>query len=113
MNLIIPMSGQRTLLLSEISWLMDNNTNENGSCKEVWLDCGNAASTVYTSQHNAEFNKSVKRVSANIKNVNSVVIQPCFIGENVILENAITDPYVSSQNGGQNKNSIVKNILSF
>jgi glucose-1-phosphate thymidylyltransferase len=108
MNIIFPVVVHRTLLLSEIRSLMDNNTNEKGIYKEVWLDCGITANTVYSSQRILEFNKSANSASAYIKNVNSVVIQPCFIGENVILENAIFDPYVSSQNGSQNKNSIVK-----
>lgn len=111
MNIIFPVVGHRTLLLSEIRLLMDNNTNEKGICQEVWLDCGSTAATVYTNQRILEFNKSANSVFANIKNVNSVIIQPCFIGENVILENAIIDPYVSIKNGSQNKNSIVKNSI--
>jgi glucose-1-phosphate thymidylyltransferase len=78
---------------------------------EEWLDCGNAAATVYTNQRVLEFNKSVNTVPTNIKNVNSIIIQPCFIGENVILENTVIGPHVSIQDGSKIKNSIVKNSI--
>lgn len=78
---------------------------------DEWLDCGNAAATVYTNQRVLEFNKTENKVPSSIKNVNSIVIQPCFIGENVILENTVIGPHVSIQSGSQIKNAIVKNSI--
>jgi glucose-1-phosphate thymidylyltransferase len=60
-----------------------------------WLDCGNKNVTVQTNQRYLEFIKDQKLISANAKLINSVIIQPCFIGDNVIIENSVVGPYVS------------------
>ena len=118
-------------LRSEMQYLIDNDIKEKGEFQltnamenmkvkganfypgkvEEWLDCGNATATVYTNQRVLEFNKDEISTHPSIKNVNSIIIQPCFIGENVILENAVVGPHVSIQNGSQIKNAIVKNSI--
>ena len=75
-----------------------------------WLDCGNKDATVYTNQRILEFNKDEARTSKYINN-NSVIIEPCFIGENVQLINAKVGPHVSIGNGSIIQNSIVKNSI--
>jgi len=118
-------------LRSEMQYLIDNNIKEKGEFQltnamenmkvkganfypgkvEEWLDCGNATATIYTNQRVLEFNKDEISLPNSIKNVNSVIIQPCFIGENVILENAVVGPHVSIQTDSKIKNSVVKNSI--
>ena len=118
-------------LRSEMQYLIDNDIKEKGEFQltnamenmkvkganfypgkvEEWLDCGNATATVYTNQRVLEFNKDEISLPNSIKNVNSVIIQPCFIGENVILENAVVGPHVSIQTDSKIKNSVVKNSI--
>lgn len=50
-------------------------------------------------------------VDINIKNENSTIIQPCYIGENVILNNATVGPNVSLGDGCHVINSRIKNSL--
>ena len=95
-------------LRSELQYLLDNdirdkgefqltNALENMKAKGLkftpgkvteWLDCGNKDATVYTNQRMLEFKKDEKNlVAANVQNVNSEIIPPCYIGQNVILKN--------------------------
>ena len=117
-------------LKRELQYLLDNNIKEKGEFQLTnalenmkakgtkfhpgnvteWLDCGNKDATVYTNQRILEFNKDKARTSKYI-NDNSVIIEPCFIGENVQLINAKVGPHVSIGNGSIIQNSIVKNSI--
>ena len=117
-------------LKRELKYLLDNNIKEKGEyqltnalenmkAKGVkfhpgkvteWLDCGNKDATVYTNQRILEFNKDTGRTTKFI-NDNSVIIEPCFIGENVQLINAKVGPYVSVGAGSIIENSVVKNSI--
>lgn len=77
-----------------------------------WMDCGNKKVTVETNTkildlEQEEFEK--KPDSAIIKN--SLIISPCFIGENVVIERSKVGPYVSIGNGTRIVNSNINNSL--
>ncbi len=76
-----------------------------------WLDCGNKDSTVYTNQRILEFNKKEDLVSKLHTSFNSVIIEPCYIGENVVLINSVVGPYVSIGKDSVIEDSIIKNSL--
>lgn len=60
-----------------------------------WLDCGNKNATVDANQKMLGYIKSELKVPADLKQENSKVHQPCFIGKGVVLKNAEIGPYVS------------------
>jgi len=76
-----------------------------------WLDCGNKDATVYTNQRVLEFNKNEPLISAKAVIENSVVIQPCFIDDDVVLKNSVIGPYVSVGKGTVIESSVVKNSI--
>lgn len=79
---------------------------------EEWLDCGNKDATLYTMQRILEIKKGSEHLVAdNLINENSVIIEPCFIGENVVLKNAIIGPYASLEKGVTIENAIVKSSI--
>lgn len=78
---------------------------------DEWLDCGNKNATVYTNQRVLELKKSEDLVSKNINVNNSLIIKPCYIGEEVELSNSIIGPYVSIGNGTKINNSIIANSI--
>ena len=73
---------------------------------EEWLDCGNKAVTVHSNQRVLEYDmkNNVELVHGSLISDNSIVIPPCYIGENVNLRNAIIGPHVSI-----GKNTIIHN----
>lgn len=64
---------------------------------EQWMDCGNRKVTVETNQQvlKNEAKKGRIKVPASCVLENSVIIEPCFIGEGVTLKNAVVGPYAS------------------
>ncbi len=119
-------------LKNELQYLLDNNIKEKGEFQLTnalenmkqkgtkfvpgkvteWLDCGNKDATVYTNQRVLEFDKGKAHLkSANSKIENSVIIEPCFIGDDVKITNAVVGPHVSLGKGTVVENSIVKNTI--
>ncbi len=119
-------------LKSELQYLLDNNIREKGEYQLTnalenmkqkgtkfkpgqvteWLDCGNKNSTVYTNQRVLEFDKGKAHLKGkNLKNNNSIILEPCFIGDDVELNNCIIGPHVSIGNNSVISNSILKNSI--
>jgi glucose-1-phosphate thymidylyltransferase len=114
-----------------MQYLIDNNIKEKGEYQLTnalenmkakgaqfypgkvieWLDCGNKDATVYTNGRVLENNKSSLKVPSSVRSENSQIIQPCFLGENVQLNNSIIGPYVSVGAGTKIENSIVTNSI--
>ncbi|MBL0048911.1 MAG: nucleotidyltransferase [Bacteroidetes bacterium] len=118
-------------LHKELQYLIDNNIMEKGEYQltnalenmkqqgakfipgriSEWLDCGNKDSSVFTNQRYLEYIKDEKLTAASAKINNSIIIQPCFIGENVELKNAVVGPHVSIGNNSVISNSVIKNSI--
>ena len=120
-------------LRSELQYLLDNNVVKGGEYQltdglenmkqkglkfvpgtvDEWMDCGNKNVTVETNSRMLNFlhNDGETLVSTNIKNENSTIIPPCFIGDDVILINATVGPNVSLGKGTIVDNSTIKNSL--
>lgn len=80
---------------------------------DEWMDCGNKDVTVETNCRMLGFlqKDGEKLVSDNVVAENSKIIEPCFIGENVVLKNATVGPNVSLGNGTVVENSSISNSL--
>ena len=79
-----------------------------------WMDCGNKAVTLETNQRMLGFLKAdgeEQLIASSVKNENSNIIEPCYIGENVMLKNATIGPNVSIGNNCVIEDSTVKNSL--
>ena len=120
-------------LRSELQYLLDNNVVKGGEFQltdalenmkvkglkfvpgkvDEWMDCGNKNVTVETNSRLLGFlhNDGEYLVDKNVKNENSTIIQPCYIGKDVILINATVGPNVSLGNGCHVINSTVQNSL--
>ena len=68
---------------------------------------------VYTNQRVLEFMRERGEDMCDTTALmdNTTIIEPCFIGENVILRNAVIGPHVSVGAGTQIENSIVSNSI--
>lgn len=93
--------------------MADGKVFKTGEVSE-WMDCGNKTITLDTNQRMLGFLQAdgqEQLVSGSVKNENSTIIAPCYIGENVVLKNATVGPYVSIGNDCVIENSTVKNSL--
>jgi len=78
-----------------------------------WMDCGNKNVTVETNMRMLGFLKGdgEELMASNAALINTKIIEPCFIGENVVLENCTIGPFVSIGAETKITNSTVKNSL--
>ncbi|MCL7752815.1 sugar phosphate nucleotidyltransferase [Polaribacter sp. Z022] len=118
---------------NEIQYLIDNDLRENGeyqltnvleSLKQqgakfipgtvnAWMDCGKKDPTVDTNTQVLGFEQKAGNnlVSKDVVLENSEIIQPCYIGENVVLKNTKIGPYVSIGANSVVENSTIVNSL--
>lgn len=80
---------------------------------EQWMDCGNKKVTVETNAQvlDNEAKKGVNNIASSVINENSIIIEPCFIGENVRLINSVVGPHASIGNGTVLENAVVSNSI--
>ncbi len=80
---------------------------------DEWMDCGNKNVTVETNQRMLGFLEKDGEglIASSVEKENANIIEPSFIGENVVLKNATVGPYVSVGAGTVIENSTVKNSL--
>jgi glucose-1-phosphate thymidylyltransferase len=119
-------------LKNELQYLLDNDIKMKGEYQitdamermkqkglkfysdqvEEWLDCGNKDATLYTLERVLEIKRhseTLQMASATLEN--STIIEPCFIGENVIVRNAVVGPYASLEKGSIVENAIVSHSI--
>ncbi|MDG1351460.1 MAG: sugar phosphate nucleotidyltransferase [Crocinitomicaceae bacterium] len=120
-------------LKTELNYLLDNDLQKGGEYQlpdalrrltekgtvfmpgqvDAWLDCGNKKVTVETNKHVLNFDQergvNLRHSTAEVKN--SIVIEPCFLGEGSRVENSVIGPHVSLGEGSKVENSILKNCL--
>lgn len=118
-------------LKAELQYLIDNDIKEKGEYQltnalenmknkglklfpgkvDEWLDCGNKDATVHTNLRWLELHKNGAVKPNSFKNVNSEIVEPCFIGEGVEIHNSKVGPYVSIGDNTKIDNSQVSNSI--
>ncbi|MBP6001251.1 MAG: nucleotidyltransferase, partial [Flavobacterium sp.] len=80
---------------------------------DEWMDCGNKDVTVETNTRMLGFlhNDGEHLIDYGVKQENSTIIPPCYIGEDVVLINATVGPNVSLGKGCHVIDSSIKNSL--
>ncbi len=105
-----------------IKGMMRNNKVFVTGTVDEWMDCGNKEVAIDTNTRMLGFltQDGEKLVSDSVKLTNATIIEPCFIGENVVLNNSVVGPNVSIgdnttldnvniNNSLVQKNSVIKN----
>ncbi|WP_223608760.1 sugar phosphate nucleotidyltransferase [Chryseobacterium sp. OSA05B] len=119
-------------LMEEINYIMDNNIKNGGEYQLTtalenlrakgakftlgkvndWMDCGNKNATVETNSKILAYEiEEMNNYPASAVIENSLIIQPCFIGENVKISNSKVGPGVSLGNNTIIVNSNIENSL--
>lgn len=121
------------VLRSEIQYLLDNDITEKGEFQitnalenmkqkgakfvpgqvDEWMDCGNKDITVETNGRILQFSKETGKslISKSVILDNAEIIEPCYIGENVVLKNTTIGPNVSLGDNCIVENSSIKDSL--
>ncbi len=121
------------VLREEIQYLLDNNIKDKGEFQLTnalenmkqkglkfvpgqvteWMDCGNKEVTVDTNNKILQFasQENENLISKSVTLNNSSIIEPCYIGENVVLKDSIVGPNVSLGDNSIVENSKIVNSL--
>ncbi|WP_421802148.1 sugar phosphate nucleotidyltransferase [Flagellimonas sp.] len=80
---------------------------------DEWMDCGNKNVTVETNQRMLSFleKEGESMIADSVQQENANIVEPCFIGENVLLKNTTVGPFVSVGANTVIENSTIKNSL--
>ncbi len=122
-----------SVLKDELQYVLDNNIVNGGEYQindgikgmmakgkvfktgqvDEWMDCGNKAVTVETNARMLGFlqNDGEELIDSTLRIENSKIIQPCFIGKDVVLKDSTVGPNVSIGNNSVIESSTVKNSL--
>ncbi len=77
-----------------------------------WMDCGNKDATVATNSKILELNhKKEQLVAQSVMQDNALIIEPCYIGENVVIRRSVVGPYVTIGDGTEIEGSVIDNSL--
>lgn len=78
---------------------------------EEWLDCGNKEAILYSNERMLVFHRDQGLVSPLATIENSVIVPPCFIGDNAVLRHAVVGPYVSVGHNSTVENTVIANSI--
>lgn len=76
-----------------------------------WLDCGTPKNLIDTNTYLLKKKKHKDLFSVNPKGIKNQIIQPVYIGENVIIKKSKIGPNVSIENNCFVEGSIIKNTI--
>ncbi len=116
---------------NELKWLMDNDQRVNGEYQltdalenmkksgirfktsrvDEWLDCGNKDSTVYTNQRILADLEGETLVHPSASLGNSVIVPPCYVGQNVEISDSVIGPFVSIGENSRISHSLIENSI--
>lgn len=118
-------------LKNEIKFLLDNDIKEKGEYQltnalenlkqkgqvfapgrvEEWWDCGNKNATVNTNQRVLANSNGEMLVDASLEQMDSTIIEPCYIAKGVKIVNSTVGPYVSIGENTKVENTNIKNSI--
>ena len=119
-------------LKRELRYLLDNDIKDKGEYQltnalenmrakglkfkpariEEWLDCGNKDNMIATNHRMLEIKQEQEEyTAASAQVVNSVLIQPCYIGENAVIEDSVVGPHVSIGNNSTVRRSVIRDSI--
>ena len=118
-------------LKSELQYLIDNNITNSGEYQlpdalrnmvskgakfapgtvQDWMDCGNKDAMIDTNHKVLGYIQQSLTIPTSAKVENSVILEPCYIGEGAIITNSVVGPHTSIGIGATVSNSVVKNSI--
>ena len=78
---------------------------------EEWMDCGNKDAIIHTNKRILTIEKAQDLADVDAKIINSSIIEPCYIGNNVTIKNSVIGPYVSIGDNSILDHSVVENSV--
>jgi glucose-1-phosphate thymidylyltransferase len=122
------------VLRGEIQHLLDNDIREKGEYQLTnalenmrlkgakfgagkvndWMDCGNKDAVLDTNRKILDYDHAAGKSlrAANVTLRNAVVIEPCFLGSGVVIENSVVGPHVALMDNTQVSHSVISMTMA-
>ena len=78
---------------------------------EEWLDCGTKENILHSNARMLEFHRATGMTDHSAIIENSVIVHPCFIGENAVIRNSVIGPHVSVGHHSKVESTIISNSI--
>jgi glucose-1-phosphate thymidylyltransferase len=78
---------------------------------EEWLDCGTKENILHSNARMLELHRTGHLLSSSATIENSVIVPPCFIGENAVIRHSVIGPHVSVGHHSSIENTVVSNSI--
>lgn len=119
-------------LKKELEYIIDNDIKDKGEFQlttalenmknqgkklvpgsvDEWMDCGNKNATVGTNSRMLEILQGKEKLKADDVTLdNATIVEPCYIGQGVVIRNAVVGPFVSLGDKTTVENSVLSNCL--
>jgi glucose-1-phosphate thymidylyltransferase len=98
-------------LTSVLENMKNNGTRFRTAQIDEWIDCGNKEAVVHANRRMLDIKSDEPMVSANAKTRHTVIIPPCFVGENVVIKDSVIGPYVSIGKNTTVEHSVITNSV--
>jgi len=98
-------------LTTALEILKNEGTQFRTGTVDEWLDCGNKEAILFSNSRMLELHRESGLVAASAVIENSVIIEPCYIGENAVIRNAVLGPYVSVGHNSVVENTVITNSI--
>ena len=98
-------------LTDALQYMIENGYKIKAQNVDEWLDCGNKNATLIAHKRILERYPDESKVNESVKCKNAIIVPPCYIEEDVILENSIVGPFVSIGKDCIISHSIITNSI--
>jgi glucose-1-phosphate thymidylyltransferase len=98
-------------ITTALELLKNNGLQFKTGAVEEWLDCGNKENILHSNARMLEFHQDHGLQAASARLENSVIIPPCFIGENAVIRNSVIGPYVSVGSNSSIDSAVISNSI--
>lgn len=79
---------------------------------EEWLDCGNKENLLSTNRRMLQLKQNLEQLIVPTARIeNSIIIPPCYIGENTLIHNSVIGPYVSIGSQAEVSHSVISDSI--
>ncbi|MDX1912342.1 MAG: sugar phosphate nucleotidyltransferase [Saprospiraceae bacterium] len=78
---------------------------------EEWLDCGTKENILHSNARMLEFHRANGLLSKTAIVENSVIVHPCFIGDNAVIRHSVVGPHVSVGHDSIVEGTVISNSI--
>jgi len=98
-------------LTTALELLKNQGTRFRTADIEEWLDCGTKENILHSNARMLELQSTHGMIAPTAVVENSVIVHPCFVGENAVIRNSVIGPHVSVGHDSMVESAVITNSI--